>query len=448
MRGQTELLQIDRRTLLAGSAAFGGLLLTGCSREDPSGFTTEGIQQLRSRLEHQIEAGFAPGAVGLIARGPHVKTFVFGKMAFAGGRDMRRDAIFRIASMTKPVTATAVIMLVEEGKLRIDEPVDRLLPELANRRVLRRIDAELDDTVPAKRPITVEDLLTFRCGLGIILAPPGRYPIQKAIAELGINAVGFGPPDPAMPLNGDEWLQKLNGLPLLAQPGEDFLYTAGSNIQGVLVARASGQPLSRFFEERIFGPLGMKDTAFFMPPAKIDRLVHAYGSEGVVASDEPATGKWSRPPKFEQGDAGLVSTADDFLAFARMLQADGQHRGQALLAPASVKAMKTNHLTAQQRAGGEKILGRGRGWGYGMSVVTDAVLGRGRGWGYGTSDVTDAVTGQPAPGSFGWNGGYGSSWISDPAADLTMILLTQREFTGPGGYPIHQEFLQDAYRAL
>ena len=448
MLDQAGRQQFDRRTLLAGGAAIGGLLLSGCGREDPSGFGAEGLQRLRSRLEHQIEAGFAPGAVGLIARGPHVETFVLGKMAFGGSADMRRDTIFRIASMTKAVTATAVMMLVEEGKLRIDEPVDRLLPELANRRVLRRIDAELDDTVPAKRPITVEDLLTFRCGLGIILAPRGRYPIQKAIDDLDISAVGFGPPDPAMPLDGDAWMQKLNGLPLLAQPGEDFFYTAGSNIQGVLVARASGKPMSRFFEERIFGPLGMKDTAFFVPPAKIDRLVTAYRSDGVVVSDVPATGKWSRPPKFEQGDAGLVSTADDFLAFARMLLADGQHRGQALLTPASAKAMKTNHLTAAQRAGGEMILGRGRGWGYGMSVVTDAVLGRGRGWGYGKSVVTDAVTGQPAPGSFGWNGGYGSSWISDPAADLTMILLTQHEFTGPGGYPIHQEFQGDAYRAL
>ena len=172
-------------------------------------------------------------------------------MAFEGP-DMRRDTIFRIASMTKPVTATAVMMLVEEGQLRLDEPVDRLLPELANRGVLRRIDAELDDTVPARRPITVEDLLTFRCGHGLILAPPGRYPIQKAIADLGI----FGPPDRALPLEGDAWMQRLSGLPLLAQPGEDWLYGTGSNIQGVLVARASGQSLSRFCEERIFRPLG------------------------------------------------------------------------------------------------------------------------------------------------------------------------------------------------
>lgn len=432
MHGQDDRREIDRRTLLAGGAAFGVLLVTGCAREERRGFAADGLRQLRSRLERHVEPGFAPGVVGLVAHGSFVETVVLGKMAFGNGGDMRRDTIFRIASMTKPVTATAVMMLIEQGKFRLDEPVDRLLPELANRRVLRRLDAEVDDTVPARRPLTVEDLLTFRCGLGMVLAPPGRYPIQKAIADLGVNGVGFGPPDLAMPLDGDAWMQKIGSLPLFAQPGEDWLYTAGSNIQGVLVERASGQPLSRFFEERIFGPLGMKDTAFFVPPAKIDRLVHAYRSQngGLVVSDEPATGKWSRPPTFEQGDAGLVSTVDDYLAFARMLLADGRHRGQALLTPASLKAMKTNHLTASQRAGGEMILGRGRGWGYGMSVVTDA------------------IPGQPASGSFGWIGGYGSSWISDPSKDLTMILLTQHEFSSASGDPIHQEFQSDAYRAL
>jgi CubicO group peptidase (beta-lactamase class C family) len=420
---------IDRRTLLARLAAFGWVLSTSCARQQTRGFDAEGLDELRHRLERQVEAGFAPGVVGLVAHGSHVETFALGKMAF-GGADMGRDTIFRIASMTKAVTATAVMMLVEEGKFRLDEPVDRLLPELADRRVLRRLDAELDDTVPARRPITVEDLLTFRCGLGLILAPPGTYPIQRAITDLGI--VGFGPPDPAMPFDGDAWIQKLGSLPLLAQPGEDWLYTAGSNIQGVLVARASGQPLSRFFEERIFGPLGMKDTAFFVPPAKIDRLAHAYRSQDgtLVVSDEPATGKWSRPPTFEQGDGGLVSTVDDYLAFARMVLADGRHQGQTLLAPDSVKAMKTNHLTETQRAGGEMILGRGRGWGYGMSVVTDA------------------VSGQPAPGTFGWVGGYGSSWITDPVRDLTAILMTQHEFMSASGDPIHQDFRDDAYRAL
>ena len=356
---------IDRRTLLArGGAALAAALVTGCSRSGLRGFSADGLEQLRPGLQRHIEQGFAPGLVGLVARADDVDAFVLGRMAFDDGAEMRRDSIFRIASMTKAITAAAVMMLVEEGKLKLDEPVDRLLPELANRRVLRSIDAAIDDTVPAKRPITIEDLLTFRCGLGIVLGPPDRYPVQKAIAALGVNAVGFGPPDPAMPLDGDAWIRKIGSLPLFAQPGEGWLYTAGSNIQGVVVARASGRPLTRFFEERIFGPLGMKDTAFVVPTSKLDRLAHAYRPQNgaLVVSDEPATGKWSRAPAFEPGDAGLVSTVDDYLAFARLLLADGRYRGQNLLAPASVNAMKTNHLTAPQRAGGEEILGRGRGW--------------------------------------------------------------------------------------
>jgi CubicO group peptidase (beta-lactamase class C family) len=198
MHRQDDRQPIDRRTLLARGAAF---------------------KQLCARLEARIEPVFAPGVVGLVTHGPDVETCVRGKLKFGDGGDMRRDTILRIASMTKAITATAVMMLVEEGKVRLDEPVDRLLPELADRRVLRRIDAEVDDTVPAKRPLTVEDLLTFRCGLGMILAPPGRYPIQKAIADLDINGVGFGPPDPAMPLNGDGSMMKISSLPLFAQPG-------------------------------------------------------------------------------------------------------------------------------------------------------------------------------------------------------------------------------------
>jgi CubicO group peptidase (beta-lactamase class C family) len=421
---------IDRRTVLVRGAAFATVLVTGCSRREPSALSADGLQQPRSGLERHVQSAFAPGVVGLVAQGPNVETFVLGKLAF-GGADMRRDTIFRIASMTKAVTAAAVMMLVDEGTVKLDEPVDRLLPELADRRVLRRIDADVLDTVPAKRPLTIEDLLTFRCGLGMVLAPPDGYPIQKAIAALGVNGVGFGPPDPDMPLDGDAWMQKIGSLPLFAQPGEDWFYTAGSNIQGVLIARASGRPLSRFFEERIFGPLGMKDTAFFVPPSKVDRLAHAYRPKdtALVVSDEPATGKWSRPPRFEQGDAGLVSTADDYLAFARMLLADGRHRGQSLLTPASAKAMKANHLTAAQSAGGREIL-FGRGWGYGMSVVTESIAG------------------EPAAGSFGWNGGFGSSWLSDPLRDLTMILLTQHEFTQASGDPIHREFQGNVYRAL
>jgi CubicO group peptidase (beta-lactamase class C family) len=421
---------IDRRQLLASGLGMGVLAaLQGCKGAPRPAFSKDGLSKLGAGFQQAVANGYAPGAIGLVAFGSNVEVITAGKLAFDSEAQMQRDTIFRIASMTKAITAAAVMMLIEDGKLKLDEPIDRLIPELANRRVLRSIDAALDDAEPARRPITVEDLLTFRCGYGIVLAPPDRYPIQKAIAALGI--VGFGPPDPAMPLDNDRWIAKLATLPLLAQPGEAWFYTTGSNIQGVLVARATGQLLSRFCEERIFGPLGMVDTGFFVPAGKTDRFATAYRfiDNKAVVSDPPIKGKWNQPPAFEQGDAGLVSTADDYLAFARMLLDGGRHRGKALLSSSSVKAMTTEHLTPEQRKGGEQILSPERGWGYGMSVVAES-----------SPD-------QPARGAFGWNGGFGSSWFSDPANGLTAILLTQHEFSSGVLDPVHRRFQADAYRA-
>ena len=350
-----------RRRLVGAGASLAALaLMPGHARGAKS--KPDSMAPARRELERAARTGFAPGLVGLIACGDNANVMTVGRMAI-DGPPMQRDAIFRIASMSKPITAAAVMLLIGDGKLRLDEPVDRLLPELANRRVLRRLDGPIDDTVPARRAITVEDLLTFRLGWGLIMAPPGKLPIQRAISELGI--VGFGPPDPAMPFDADEWMRRLGSLPLFAQPGEQWLYTTGSDIQGVLIARASGQPLSAFLADRIFGPLGMKDTGFYVPAAKIDRLATAYQPKDgkLIIADEPLRGKWSRPPLFEQGDAGLVSTADDYLAFARLLLAGGQHQGRPLLSSAAVKAMTTNHLTPHQRKGGTAILGKSAGWG-------------------------------------------------------------------------------------
>ena len=264
--------------------------------------------------------------------------------------------------------------LVDDGKLRLDEPVDRLLPELANRCVLRRLDGPVDNAVPARLAITVEDLSTFRHGWSPIMAPLWKHPIQRAIFELGI--VGFGPPDPAMPFDADEWMRRLGTLPLFAQPGEQWLYTTGSDIQGVLIARASGQPLPAFLADRMFGPLGMNDTSFQVPAAKIGRLATAYrpSDRTLVIADEPLRGKWSRPPAFEQGDACLVPTADDYLAFARLPLAGKQHQGRPLLSSAAVTAMTTNHSTPQQRRDGTAILGKSAGWGYGKAVSVKTML--------------------------------------------------------------------------
>src|SRR5690349_15323288 len=218
------------------------------------------LERMRKVLGGYVERGEVAGLATLVSRRGETHVETIGLQSLERREPIRRDTIFRIASMTKPITAVAAMILVEECKLRLDEPVDRLLPELANRRVLTRLDAPLDDTEPARRPITLRDLLTFRMGLGILLGPPDRYPILKAAADLGLS--GFGPPLPATPHAPDEWMRRLGTLPLMTQPGRCWMYNAGSYVLGVLIARASGQPSEIFLRERIFEPLGMKDTAF------------------------------------------------------------------------------------------------------------------------------------------------------------------------------------------
>jgi CubicO group peptidase (beta-lactamase class C family) len=383
---------------------------------------------LDANLKKAVAAGYAPGLVGLVALGAEVHVASLGRMA-AGGAAMQRDSIFRIASMTKPITAAATMMLVDEGKLDLQAPVDTLLPELANRRVLRMLDGPVDATEPARRRITLEDLLTFRLGWGLILQPPGTYPIQKLIDQLGI--VGFGPPDPHMPYNNDEWMKRLSTLPLFAQPGERWMYTTGSNILGVLIARASRMSFGDFLAERIFKPLGMKDSGFYVPQANIGRLVTAYRPKGTGLEvwDEPTSGGWSRPPAFEQGDGGLVSTVDDYLAFARLLLGRGDYNGRRLLSTQAVQLMTTDHLTPAQRADGVMVLQEGHGWGYGMSVV-----------------VAANATGAPSD-TIGWSGGFGTKWQTDPAAGLTTILMTPSMFYSPKPAPVFETFEKDARRS-
>jgi len=373
-------------------------------------------------LRSHINAGYATGAVALIGRGDAAEIAVVSDQAREATDRFRNDSIFRIASMTKPITAAATMMLIESGRLRLDDPIERWLPELAHRQVLRKISSPLDDTVRATRAITVEDLLTFRCGLGIVFAPPDTYPIQREIAALGL--AGFGGPDPAATMTADEWLRRLATLPLMAQPGEKWLYNTGSVLLGVLLERASRRTFPELLSKLIFEPLGMKDTGFFVPEGSRDRLVSAYrlATGRLELYDSPQRSAWANPPAFPDGGAGLVSTAHDYLTFSRLLLGGGQVGGHRLLSEAAVAAMTRDHLTPEQRAGGAAVLGDDRGWGLGTSVVVRKTAAR------------------LPPGAFGWNGGLGTSWVADPQSALTAILLTQTMFTSPEVPAIHLEF--------
>ncbi len=370
------------------------------------------VARLHDAMAGYVERGEIPAIVALVSRRGDVDVEAFG--------DARRDTIFRIASMSKPITAAAAMILVEDGKLGLDQAVDRLLPELTNRKVLKRLDGPIDDTVPANRPISVRDLLTFRMGFGLLFGSQEKYPILKAMAEAGIV---IGPKSDSMHAP-DEWIKNLGELPLMHQPGEKWMYHSGSDVLGVLIARASGQPFETFLRERVFEPLGMKDTSFFVPPAKLNRLATAYmpnlKTGALDIFDNPANSQWARPPVFPSGGAGLVSTVDDYFAFARMLLNQGTLGNTRILSKASVEAMTSDQLTAEQKA----ISGLGpgffdnQGWGFGM-LVTNA-------------------------GRYGWDGGLGTSWASDPGQDLIGILLTQTAWTSAMPPPVCRDFWANA----
>ncbi len=400
--------------------------------------STGGLSRARLGRMHEVMAGYVergevPGLVTLVSRRGETHVDALGRKAIGGNDPVRRDTIFRISSMTKPVTAVAAMILVEECTLRLDEPVDRLLPELADRTVLKRLDGPLDDTVPAKRAITVRDLLTFRMGFGQMMAPPDAYPILTAASE---QQIGMGPPQPQTQPAPDEWMRRLGTLPLMHQPGEKWMYNTGSDVLGVLIARASGRPLETFFRERIFEPLGMKDTGFSVPAPTLDRFATSYWSHPETGTlelyDEAEGGQWSRPPAFPSGAGGLVSTIDDYLAFGQMLLNKGKYGSERILSRPSVEAMTTDQLTPEQKAVSGLVPGYfdSHGWGFGVSIVTRR------------DDVARPV------GTFGWDGGLGTSWYADPREEMITILMTQRAWTSPSPPAVCLDFWTSAYQAI
>jgi len=366
------------------------------------------IDRVREAAERHVGDTSVPGLVAVVARGDDVYVEAFGHLG-VGRPAVQRDSLFRIASITKPITAAVTMALVGEGLIGLDEPVDELLPELARRRVLKRPDGPLHETVAATRAITTRDLLTFTFGFGMGDGMFGSgWPVVVASDELELSTIG--PPNPDVQPDPDAWIARLGSLPLIAQPGERWLYNTGASVLGVLVARAAGQTFEDVLRTRLFEPLGMRDTAFWTP--QTERLTTAYlpTPAGLKVWDEP-DGRWSRRPDFPDGAGGLVSTADDLLAFSRMLLGGGS----PVLSAAAVRAMTSDQLTARQKARG----GLGPGffdqlsWGFCQAVYPH--------------------------GAFGWNGGFGTSWVVEPDADLTVIVLTQRLFERPEPPPVHVE---------
>ncbi|MCQ9181071.1 beta-lactamase family protein [Streptomyces sp. IBSBF 2953] len=374
------------------------------------------MSALRETLQRYVDDGAVPGAVGLVARGDEVEAVSVGSRDADGTAPMTRDSLFRIASITKPVTAAALLTLVEEGTVGLDSPVAEWLPELAEPMAVRTPSAPVDDVVPAARPITVEDLLSSRPGWGF----PSDFSLPAVQALFDVQKDGRAPQ--AFPEPG-AWLADLARVPLLYQPGEAWLYGTASDLQGVLIARASGRTLPEFLAERIFEPLGMRDTAFEVPKEKRDRFTTAYrpdGTGGLALADAP-DGEWSSVPGFPSGGGGLAGTADDWLAFARMLLNGGEADGHRVLSPTSVSRMTANHLSAAQREIGALFL-EGQGWGYGGGV-----------------DV-DPLDPWNVPGRYGWVGGTGTTAHIVPQTGTVTILLTQTAMANPTPTPLMRDF--------
>lgn len=401
------------------------------------GFSATGLHRLRDVLTRHVESRRIPGLVALVSRGDETHVEAIGTTRHDGGPPMRRDTIFRMASTSKPVAMAAAMVLLDECRLRLDDLVEAWLPELADRQVLKRIDGPLDDTVPAERPITVRDLLTSTFGLGMDMTSLGT-PIMGVIFEQGLTPNLPTPmPDP------DEWMRRLGALPLMYQPGERWQYHISNDLLGVLVARVTGRPFGTFLRERIFEPLGMKDTGFHVPADKIDRLPTLYAPDPQTGEfhvwDEAEGGRWSQPPAFPGGGGGLVSTVDDYHAYFRMLLDGGMHGTDRILSRPAVELMTTNQLTPEQQAARSTMarnnvhvsFGQGQhgGWGFGMAVRT--------------------YRGDYAPiGQFGWDGGSGTASYADPDNHLTGILLTQVGASTPDSTQLIHDFWTTVYQAI
>ncbi|SNS52193.1 CubicO group peptidase, beta-lactamase class C family [Geodermatophilus saharensis] len=366
-------------------------------------------------VSEAVAAGAVPGAAWWVTRDSEVARGAAGTHTPGGDDPVGPDTVFRIASVTKPVVAVAALALVDDGTLRLDDPVDAHLPELAGPRVLADPADPSAGTVPARRPVTVRDVLTLRLGTGLDFTAPWPTPTVAALGAAGLPA---GPPQPQAAPPPEEWLRRLASVPLAHQPGERWLYHTGSSVLGVLVARAAGRPLPEVLAERVLVPLGMSDTGFGVPDAARPRLGPHWtppDDTGRRALYDPPEGQWARPPAFPDGGDGLVSTVDDLAVLARALLAGGE----PVLREGTVRAMLTEQAGPVDDEGG--------GWGLGLGVRRE-----------------DEPGGRHA-GSFGWDGGLGSTWWTDPVTGTTAVLLTNQVWDSPAPPPVFEAFRAVAF---
>ncbi len=358
----------------------------------------------------RVDAGDVTSIAWALSRGGRRQVGAAGTRTIDGDDPVDVDTIFRIYSLTKPVTAAATMLLVDDGFLDLDDPIEQWLPELADRTVVVDPLGPIDDVVPAQRAITVDDCLTFRLGWGMDFTTDEPIPV---LAEMERLDLGLGMPNPSVAHEPDEWLRRLATVPLQCQPGEHWLYGTGCDVLGVLIARATGTPFDTFLAERIFEPLGMVDTGFSVPAADLDRFGPSHlrepGSERTVV--DPVDGQWATPPAFPSGMHGLVSTVTDYLRFAEMLAGGGRHEGRQVLSAESVAAMLNDQLTVAQRIA--------------SGIDADGLVG----WGRGCAVQAESTPERSAGTAF-WHGARGCLWSFEPTSGLVAVCLTDEVMNG------------------
>lgn len=398
--------------------------------ESTGGLSSTRLSRLTHRLNQYVESGAVAGVAALVYRNQTIAhSLTLGWQDEAARKPIRSDTIFRIASMTKPIISVAALILLEEGVLRLDDPIERWLPEFSNPRVLRSPGAALEDTIPAERSIRVHDLLTHRPGIVSHFFAEGA--MAEPVAQLSTHALLLNPD-----LDPDAWLRKLAALPLVYQPGSTINYGWATDVLGLLIARAANMDLADYLRTRLFEPLGMFDTGFHVPPENIGRLSVGYGMrDGLrVAIDAPETSLWSQPPRTPSGSAGLVSTASDYLRFSAMLLNGGTGNGPRILSRKTIELMTADALTPAQRAApfhDAVDYWVGQGFGLGVSVVDDI----GKQFELGSA------------GKYRWGGAYGTWWFNDPQENLSAVLMIQL-FEAYRHIEIHKDFENLVYQAI
>jgi CubicO group peptidase (beta-lactamase class C family) len=388
-------------------AVLAGLLLLGPARaavadELPfvaapeAGMSASKLDRAKSVVQAMLDKGQSAGVVVVVARrGKLVLMDALGKMDIAAGKPMSADSIFRIYSMTKPITTAAAMLLHEEGKFQLDDPVCNYLPQFKGLRVL---SGHGDETVEARREVTIRDLMRHTSGLTYGGMLPNT-PLDRLYRERKIEDAGNTLAD---------MVEKLAKVPLLYQPGTRFNYSVSTDVLGRLVEVASGKPLDQFFQERIFAPLDMRDTGFYVPEDKLARFAASYGpvTGGLRLVDDPAKSRFRKRPKYLSGGGGLVCTARDYLRFCQMMLNGGQLQGTRLLRPETVRQMTTNQLPAEalpMRLGGLAVPGLGFGLGFSVHMAK-----------------ADRFEGE-----YGWSGFASTHFYISPKQELVVVVMQQ-----------------------